>query len=203
MGGHDGDAVLKMNLSRGRLKYKKGRMMRTSLLWIQPCLFIEVGVRLRFVLQNNTYLQWVSRLHIDSNLDVRVLLGKLIKSTFKGIWPHIHNLFESATINDLIQRHILATVNSFLYTCIYDLENRLLPNDIIMIRNHGEGKEGLKERRGGAQDQQKAAKPSWNPNPSRDRVQFGFQEQSSPKTSPRSHTDSVWDVLYMDGKIRG
>jgi hypothetical protein len=34
----------------------------------------------------------------------------------------------------------------------------------------------------------KAAKPSWRPNP---------------KLSPRSHTNPVLDVLYMDGKIRG
>jgi hypothetical protein len=33
-------------------------------------------------------------------------------------------------------------------------------------------------------------------------IQFGFQEQSTPKSSPRSHTNSVFDVLYMDGKIR-
>jgi hypothetical protein len=32
---------------------------------------------------------------------------------------------------------------------------------------------------------------------------FGFQEQSTPKSSPRKHMESVLDVLYMDGKIRG
>jgi hypothetical protein len=69
----------------------------------------------------------------------------------------------------------------------------------MMIRNYGGDKEGLKERRGGA----KEAKPSWSPNPSRAEIQFGFQEQSAPKSSPRSHTNSVLDVLYMDGKIRG
>jgi hypothetical protein len=47
-GGHDVVAVWKMNLSRGRLKCKKRRMMRTSLLWIQPHLFVGVGVRLVF-----------------------------------------------------------------------------------------------------------------------------------------------------------
>jgi hypothetical protein len=47
------------------------------------------------------------------------------------------------------------------------------------------------------------AKPSWSPNPSRAGIQFGFQEQSALKSSPRSHTNSVLDVLYMDGKLRG
>jgi hypothetical protein len=49
----------------------------------------------------------------------------------------------------------------------------------------------------------KAAKPSWSPNPSRAEIEFGFQEQSAPKSSPRSHTNSVLDVLYKDGKIKG
>jgi hypothetical protein len=43
-GGHGIVAVWKINLSRGRHKCKKGRMMRTSLLCIQPRLFVGVGV---------------------------------------------------------------------------------------------------------------------------------------------------------------
>jgi hypothetical protein len=35
---------------------------------------------------------------------------------------------------------------------IDDSENRLLPNNIMMIRNYGGDKEGLKERRGGAKE---------------------------------------------------
>jgi hypothetical protein len=42
-GGHGVVAVWKTNLSQRRLKCKKGRMMRTSLLWIQPHLFVGVG----------------------------------------------------------------------------------------------------------------------------------------------------------------
>jgi hypothetical protein len=44
---------------------------------------------------------------------------------------------------------------SFLYAFIDDSENRLLPNNVIMIRNYGGDKEGLKERRGGAKEQQR------------------------------------------------
>jgi hypothetical protein len=77
-------------------------------------------------------------------------------------------------------------------------ENRLLPNNVMMIRNYGEDKEGLKERCGGGKEQQ-----SWSPNPSRAGIQFGFQEQSAPKSSPRSHTNSVLEILYMEGKLRG
>jgi hypothetical protein len=49
--------------------------------------------------------------------------------------------------------------------------------------------------KGGQAMLESQSKSSWNP--------IGFQEQSAPKSSPRSHTNSVLDVLYMDGKIRG
>lgn len=44
--------------------------------------------------------------------------------------------------------------------------------------------------------------PSWRPKPTRVRGRFGLQEQPALKSSPRSHTDSVFDVLYMVGKLR-
>jgi hypothetical protein len=65
-------------------------------------------------------------------------------------------------------------VSLFLYAFIDDSENRLLPNDVMMIRNYQGDKEGLKERRGGAKEQ--VAKPSWSPNPSRAEIQFGCQQ---------------------------
>jgi hypothetical protein len=46
-------------------------------------------------------------------------------------------------------------VSMFLYAFIDDSENRLLPNNVMMIRNYGEYKEGIKERRGGAKEQQR------------------------------------------------
>jgi hypothetical protein len=46
-------------------------------------------------------------------------------------------------------------VSLFLYTFIDDYENRLLPNNVMIIRNYGEDKEGLKERCGGAKEQQR------------------------------------------------
>jgi hypothetical protein len=129
--------------------------MRTSLLWIQPRLFVGDGVRLVFGLQESTYLQQLSRLHMDSNLGVLPLHGKVIKSTLRQIQPHVDTLSESVTITDFIQRCILSTVSLFLYPFIDDSENRLLPNNVMMIRNCGEDKEGLKERCGGAKEQQR------------------------------------------------
>jgi hypothetical protein len=51
---------------------------------------------------------------------------------------------------DFIQR----CVSLLLYALINDIEDRLLPNDVILIRNNWEEKEGLEERCGGAQDQE-------------------------------------------------
>jgi hypothetical protein len=110
-------------------------MMRTSLLWIQPHLFVGVGVQLIFGLQESTYLQQLSRLHIDSNLGLLLLHGKIIKSTLRWIQPHVDTLSELVTITDFIQRCILSMVSLFLYAFIDDSENRLLPNNVMMIRN--------------------------------------------------------------------
>jgi hypothetical protein len=46
-------------------------------------------------------------------------------------------------------------VSLFLYAFIDDSENRLLPNNVMMIRNYGGDKEGLKQRCGGAKEQQR------------------------------------------------
>jgi hypothetical protein len=154
-GGHGVVAVWKINLSRGLLKCNKGRMMRTSLLWIQPRLPVGVGVRLIFGLRESTDLQQLSRLHMDSNLGLLLLHGNIIKSTLIQIQPHVDTLSESVTITDFIQRCILSIVSLFLYAFIDDSENRLLPNNVMMIRNYGGDMEGLKERRGGAKEQQR------------------------------------------------
>jgi hypothetical protein len=100
-------------------------------------------------------LQQLSQLHMDSNLGILLLHRKINKSTLKRIQPHVDTLLESVTITDFIQRCILSTVSLFLYAFIDDFENRLLPNNVMMIRNYGEDKEGLKERHGGAKEQQR------------------------------------------------
>jgi hypothetical protein len=42
--------------------------------------------------------------------------------------------------------------------------------------------------------------PRWRPKAIQVRVQFGVQEQWAIKRTPRSHTESVLDVLYMVGR---
>ena len=43
--------------------------------------------------------------------------------------------------------------------------------------------------------------PRWRPKTTEVRVLLGVQKQPAPKMTPRSHTKSVLNVLYMDGKI--
>jgi hypothetical protein len=162
-------------------------MMRTSLLWIQPRLFVGVGVRLVFGLQESTYLRQLSRLHMDSNLGLLLLHVKIIKSTLRRIHPHVDTLSESVTIPNLIRRCILSTVSLFLYVFIDDSENRLLPNNVMMIRNCGGDKEGLKERRGGAKEQQR--RPSQDGVP----IQVELKSNSDSKNSPNQnhHPDHI------------
>jgi hypothetical protein len=89
---------------------------------------------------------------MDSNLGGVLLHGKITKSTFRWIQPHVDTLPESVTITDFIQRCILSMVSLFLYVFIDDSENRLLSNNVMMIRNYGGDKEGLKDRCGGAKE---------------------------------------------------
>ena len=43
--------------------------------------------------------------------------------------------------------------------------------------------------------------PRWRPKKTQVRIHLGVQEQPAPKSTPRPHTESVLDALYMDGKI--
>ena len=49
-------------------------------------------------------------------------------------------------------RQLNLEVSSFLSDPFYTFENRLLPNDVILLRNIGEGQEGLRGHGGGDDD---------------------------------------------------
>jgi hypothetical protein len=104
-----------------------------------------------------------------------------MKSTLRRIQPHVDTLSESVTITDFIQRCILSMASLFLYDFIDDSENRLLPNNVMMIRNYGGGKEGLKERRGGAKEQQR--RPSQVGVP----IQVEVKSNSDSRNSPHQN----------------
>ena len=52
------------------------------------------------------------------------------------------------------KRQLNLEVSSFLSDTFHTFENRLLPNDVILLRNIGEGHEGLRGSGGGDDDQQ-------------------------------------------------
>ena len=49
-------------------------------------------------------------------------------------------------------RQLNLEVSSFLSDSFHTFENRLLPNDVILLRNIGEGHEGLRGSGGGDDD---------------------------------------------------
>jgi hypothetical protein len=55
-----------------------------------------------------------------------------MRTCLSWIQPHPHVV---------IQMHLLNTVNSFLCSSTKYFENQLLPNDLIIVRNHGDEEE--------------------------------------------------------------
>ncbi|WVZ89456.1 hypothetical protein U9M48_035861 [Paspalum notatum var. saurae] len=74
-------------------------------------------------------------------------------------------------------RQLNPEVSSFLNSSSYDYENRLLPNDYIVIRNHGEGQGILGEGLGGMEDQQGHTSQEGGPN----QLTSGDEQTNSPK----------------------
>jgi hypothetical protein len=108
----------------------------------------------------------------------------------------VDSLSESVTITYFIQRCILSTVSLFPYSFIDDSENRLLPNNVMMIRNSRENKEGLQERRGGAKEQQR--RPSQVGVP----IQVELESNSDSKNSrhqnrPPDHIPTLFWMFFI------
>jgi hypothetical protein len=88
-------------------------------------------------------------------------------------------------------------VSLFLCYLFTYFDNRLLPKNIIIIRNYGDDDGVLKNRHRGGEDQQGTSNPSYIPKQYQIRVHLGFQNLTSPKLTSWSHTESDLDVLYM------
>ena len=73
-------------------------------------------------------------------------------------------------------RQLNLEVSSFLNDPFYTFENILLPNDVILLRNIGEG-HGLRGRGGGEDDQQ------GRPTGTGGTVQHDFESASASRTS--------------------
>jgi hypothetical protein len=64
-------------------------------------------------------------------------------------------------------------VNSFLYSSDYNIESRLLPNDLIVLRNQGKDHRGQTEHQEGAEKPRRRAQEGGEP------IQFGITEFES------------------------
>ena len=74
-------------------------------------------------------------------------------------------------------RQLNLEVSSFFSDYFHTFENRLLPNDVILLRNIGEGHEGLRGRGGREDDQQ--GRPTETGGP----IQQDFESASAFRTS--------------------
>jgi hypothetical protein len=85
-------------------------------------------------------------------------------------------------------------VSLFLYAFIDDFENRLLLNNVMMIRNYGEDKEGLKKRRGVVKEQHGVAKEQQRrPSQVGVPIQVELKSNSDSRNSPHQnhHPDHI------------
>jgi hypothetical protein len=75
-------------------------------------------------------------------------------------------------------------VNSFLCSSAYNIESRLLPNDLIVLRNQGEDHEGQTEQQEGAEEPRRRAREGGEP------IQFviaEFESNSESRTTSYSN----------------
>ena len=75
------------------------------------------------------------------------------------------------------KRQLNLEVSSFLSDTFHTFENILLPNDVILLRNIGEGHEGLRGSGGGDDDQQGHPIETGGP------IQHDFGSASASRTS--------------------
>ena len=115
--------------------------------------------------------------------------GKIISWRFQWHQSHLKIRLESTAIVETSghpesvrvllhrRRQLNLEVSSFLSDSFHTFENRLLPNDVILIRNIGGGHEGLRGIGGGNIDQQGHPTETGGP------VQHDFESVSASRTS--------------------
>jgi hypothetical protein len=117
--------------------------------------------------------------------ETSVGMHKMTRTSLAWIQPHPHGVK---------LRHILDTVNSFLSCSTNYLKNILLPNDLIIIRNHGDDEEDVWDTKDVLESQGNAQTKA--------EIQSDLEFQSltlSPTRSPRPHClqIDVQDVYYV------
>jgi hypothetical protein len=87
-------------------------------------------------------------------------------------------------------------VNSFLCSSTYNIESRLLPNDLIVLRNQGGDHGGQTEHQEGAGEPRRRAREGGEP------IQFGiteFESNSESRTTSYSNwrPNCIWPLFWM------
>jgi hypothetical protein len=117
-----------------------------------------------------------------------------MRTCLSWIHPHPHGT---------ILRHLLNTVNLFLCSSTKYFENRLLPNDLIIVRNHQDEEDKWDIKRALERQEDGHIKVKIQSNSefqSLLRVQLGVQDDLRFKLMYRTHTTLDLDVLHMHGK---
>ena len=84
-------------------------------------------------------------------------------------------------------------MSSFQINLSSEFENRLLPNDLFIVRNHGDDEEDVGEEFGGVVDELEAQSKSSS-------SLLRSPGAARTKINAQATTESVLDALYMDGK---
>jgi hypothetical protein len=121
--------------------------------------------------------------------------GRMMRTFLSWIQPHLYGA---------ILRHLLNTLNSFLYSSTNYFYNRLLPNDLIIVRNDEDDDEGERDIKRVLQRQEDAHITVEIQSNSEFqvwlRVQLRVHDHIGFILMYKTHTKSDLDVLHMHEK---
>ena len=89
-----------------------------------------------------------------------------------------HQVDIAGAITRARARQLNKHVSSFLCNSFNDFENRLLPNDVIVLMNHKEGQETLEGEFGGGEDP--FGRPIQDGGPTHDEFEINSDSRTSP-----------------------
>jgi hypothetical protein len=115
----------------------------------------------------------------------------VMRSSLSWIQPHPHGT---------ILRYLLNMVNSFLYYYTNYFKNRFLPNNLIIVRNHGDDEDDEWDIKRALERQKDAHIKVQIQSNSEVQSLTSSPNHISFKLMYRTHTKSDLDVLHMHGK---
>ena len=83
-------------------------------------------------------------MHLLTNIPTRLTWGQVDEDITSSEVPADPPTVMQGPMTWARKRQLNLEVSSFLSDTFHTFENRLLPNDVILLRNIGEGQEGLR-----------------------------------------------------------